>query len=169
MGLLDELKGFLGQQGAGTSSPDDVAAAFHQMASSADQSTLSSGLAEAFRSDQTPPFSQMVSQLFTNGSPDQRAGMLNALLGAAPSNLQSSLSSLIPGLAAGGTLGALTGAQASALTPDQVSNLANQVHQNNPGVIEHMSSFYAQHPTLVKTLGSVAMMVAMRKIAERHT
>src|SRR5262249_27522322 len=132
---------------------------------------LSTGLAEAFRSDQTPPFSQMVSQLFANGSPDQRAGMLNALLGAAPSSLQSSLGSLIPGLMAGGgagVLSSLTGAQASAISPDQVTNLAHQVHQNNPGVVEQMSSFYAQHPQLVQTLGSVAMMVAMRKIAERH-
>ena len=31
-----------------------------------------------------------------------------------------------------------------------------------------MSSFYAQHPTLVKTLGTAAMMIAMRKIAEQH-
>ena len=43
---------------------------------------------------------------------------------------------------------------AGASSPDDVANLAHQVHQNNPGVVEQMSSFYAQHPTLVKTLGS---------------
>jgi len=32
-----------------------------------------------------------------------------------------------------------------------------------------MSALYAAHPTLVKTLGSAAMMIAMRKIAERHS
>ena len=47
--------------------------------------------------------------------------------------------------------------------------VARRVEQSNPGVVDTMSSFYAQHPTLVKTLGSAALMIAMRKIAEQHT
>jgi hypothetical protein len=31
-----------------------------------------------------------------------------------------------------------------------------------------MSTLYAAHPTLVKTLGTAAMMIAMREIAQRH-
>jgi len=31
-----------------------------------------------------------------------------------------------------------------------------------------MSGLYAAHPTLVKTLGTAAMMIALCKIAERH-
>ncbi|HEV3059029.1 MAG TPA: hypothetical protein VGY48_12335 [Vicinamibacterales bacterium] len=51
---------------------------------------------------------------------------------------------------------------------DIIRSIAQRVEQSNPGAIDKMSSFYAQHPTLVKTLGSAAMMIAMRKIAERH-
>jgi hypothetical protein len=42
------------------------------------------------------------------------------------------------------------------------------VEQHDPGIVEKMSEFYAAHPTLVKTLGSVAVMIAMRKMAEHH-
>jgi hypothetical protein len=46
MGLLEELKGMM--SGSGTQSPDDVSAAFQQVASGADHAALSQGLAEAF-------------------------------------------------------------------------------------------------------------------------
>jgi hypothetical protein len=46
--------------------------------------------------------------------------------------------------------------------------LATKVEQHNPGVIDTMSGFYAQHPGLVRTLGTTALMIAMRKIAERQ-
>ena len=43
---------------------------------------LAEGLAHAFKSDQTPPFEQMVSGLFGQSNPDQKAGLLNQLLAA---------------------------------------------------------------------------------------
>jgi hypothetical protein len=54
------------------------------------------------------------------------------------------------------------------VSPDTIASVARSVEQANPGVVETMSAFYAQHPTLVKTLGSAALMIAIRKIAERH-
>ena len=37
-------------------------------------SALANGIASAFRSDQTPPFGQMVSHLFGQSDPQQRKG-----------------------------------------------------------------------------------------------
>jgi len=98
--------------------------------------------------------------LFSNGSGEQKASMLNAILAAAPQ-----LSGLIPGLASGGTV---TPQQATAIPPDAVQNLAHQAEQHDPSVIDKLSSVYANHPTLVKTLGTAAMMIAIRKVTEKY-
>jgi hypothetical protein len=62
----------------------------------------------------------------------------------------------------------VTGTQASAVSSDAVAALAGRVHAASSGSIETMSAFYAQHPTLVKTLGGAALVIAMRTIAERQ-
>jgi hypothetical protein len=71
---------------------------------------------------------------------------------------------MIPGL---GGLTQVTGAQASTIPPSAVTNAAAQVQQH-PNVIDQMSQFYAQHPALVKTLGTAALMVAMRGMSRRR-
>ena len=83
----------------GGSAPTDETAHEHSdnVAQGVNSSTLAQGIAAAFRSDQTPPFAQMVSQLFTNGSVDQKTGMLNALLGSASPAMLSQLAGLLPG------------------------------------------------------------------------
>lgn len=165
MTLFDNLKGVLAQYAAGTASPQDADEHFQQVAQHADPGTLADGIAEAMRSDQTPPFAQMMAQLFTHGSTEQKAGMLNTLLAAASPELRAQLSALLPGL--GGSSRVLP-TQAGTVSPEVVSSVAQRVEQHNPSVIDQMSSFYAEHPTLVKSLGTAAMMIAMRKIAERQ-
>jgi hypothetical protein len=159
MGLLDNMKGMLAQYGAGTASEANAEADFHKVAQTADAGTLAQGIGAIMRSDQTPPFSQLVSQLFTNGSGDQKAAMLKTLLGSAPADMQGQLAGLLGG-----------GAAAASANPssETVASVARRVEQSNPNVVDTMSSLYAQHPMLVKTLGSAAMMVALRKIAQIH-
>lgn len=165
MALFDSLKGVLAQYVAGTASPDDAAGHFQQVAQHSDAGTLSDGIAEAMRSDQTPPFAQMMTHLFTHGSTEQKAGMLNTLLSAASPELRAQLSSLLPSL---GSAGTVSPSQAESVSPDVVGSVAQRVEQHNSGVIDQMSGFYAQHPTLVKSLGTAAMIIAMRRIAQRQ-
>ena len=164
MGILDEMKGVLAQYASGGGSPQTVGAHFDQIAQSGDTGVLAQGISEVFRSSETPPFGNLVGQLFGNASADQKAGMVNALLGAVPADERSKLASLLPGLSG---MGQVTGTQASALTPQAIINAAAQVG-TQPKVIDQMSQFYAQHPALVKTLGTAALMVAMRRMAARH-
>src|SRR5713226_9037398 len=95
---LSDLFGILQQyRGASTANPPaTVEQDYSQVAQSAPQSHLASGLSEAFRSNETPPFGHMLSTLFRNSDGQQRAGILNQLLAAAgPSVLASGgLSSL---------------------------------------------------------------------------
>lgn len=165
MGLLDDMKGLLTQYASGVAPAGDAGTHFQQVAQSVDAGTLSQGIAAAMRSDQTPPFAQMVSQLFSSGSADQKAAMLNALLSSVGPEQRAQLASLIPGL---GVATGVTNDQAAAIPPSAVQSLAQHVEQHDSGIVDKMSALYAAHPTLVKTLGTAAMMIAMRKIAERH-
>lgn len=153
---------------------------FDQASQNASGDLLSQGLAAAFRSDQTPAFGQMAGQLFGQSNPNQQAGMLNTILaGMGPAVLGSllnkggsgggalgGLGGLLGQLTGGGAAPQLTPAQASTLTPDQVQVIASHAEQANPGIIDQMSEFYAQHPTLVKTLGSAALSIALAKMAQ---
>jgi hypothetical protein len=166
MGLLDDVKGMLTQYASGTAPSGDAGAHFQQVAQSVDSGTLAQGIAAAMRSDETPPFAQMVSQLFASGTGDQKMAMLNMLLSSVSPEQRAQLSSLIPGL---GAISATTDAAAvPAISPAAVQTLAEHVEQHDSGIVDKMSALYAAHPTLIKTLGSAAMMIAMRKIAERH-
>src|SRR6185437_7633821 len=95
-----------------------------------------------------------------------KMGMVNMLLSSVSPEQRAQLSSLIPALS---SVSAATGASAaSSLSPAAVQTLAQHVERHDAGIVDKMSALYAAHPTLVKTLGSAAMMIAMRKIAERH-
>jgi len=145
---------------------------FDDIAQNTPQEELSRGLSETFRSDQTPPFGNMVGQLFGQADTHQRTGMLNQLLGSVGPSV---LGSLLGGSAVGGLLNQrnsnnpveLTPDQVEQLTPEQVQELASRAEQENPGIIDKMSQFYAQNPTLVKALGGAALAVALGKMAQR--
>lgn len=151
---------------------------FDKVAQSASPDLLSQGLSAMFRSDQTAPFGQLAGQLFGQANPNQQAGMLNQILaGMGPGVLASLLNSAQgSGLGAilgqvaqgGGAPAAVTPDQASKLTPEQVQIIASHAEQHNPGIVDEVSSFYAQHAGLIKTLGSAALTIALAKMAERH-
>lgn len=165
--------GSLLQQYAGGANNANQAQAesdFDQVAQNAPRADVAQGVSEAFRSDQTPPFAQMVGQLFNQGDSGQRAGMLNQLLGGIGPGVLSSI--------AGGALGSLFGGkdndaptrltpeQAAQMTPEQVQQIAAKAEQDNPGIIDRMGDFYAEHPQLVKGLGGAALAIALGRIAQ---
>lgn len=164
MGFADLLKQYLG--GANAPVNADVADHYHEVAAAAPASVVSEGIAAAMRSDQTPPFGQMVSQMFNNATPEQRSAMLNQLLGSLDPKVAASLGGPLGALVQGGAPN-ITPQQASTITPDQVQQAAAQAEQHAPSIIDTMSDFYAQHAGLVKTLGSAALTIALAKMANR--
>lgn len=174
MDWMNQLGGLLQQYaGAGAGqAPASVHSDFDQFTQTAPRSTLAEGLAAAFRSDQTPPFGRMVGQLFSQSNGQQQAGILNTLIAAAgPAVVSQVLSrggaSGLSGLLGGGQT-EITPAQAQQIDPEAVEEIAAQAERQDPSVVDQISSFYAQHPTLVKTLGAAALTVALAKIAERQ-
>ena len=175
MGL--DLRNLLSQfvsSGTPASAPDH----FQQVAQSASPGLLSQGLSAMFHSDQTPPFGQMAAQLFGQANPNQQAGMLNKLLGGMGPSVLASIAGGAGGGALSGILGqltqrdsapaAITPEQAAKVTPEQVQQIASHAEQHSPGIIDKMSSFYAEHPGLIKTLGGAALTIALAKMAESH-
>jgi len=139
---------------------------FDHLAAQAPTDVLGKGLAEAFRSDQTPDIGNMVGQLFGNSNGTQQAGMLNQILAnlgpAALTALAGGVLSrtLSPGAAQ------ITPDQASQLSTQQVQDIVNQAHQQSPNLADQLGSFYAEHASLLKTLGGAALAVAMVKMKD---
>ncbi len=163
--------------GASQQAPQEVERDFDHIAQNSRHEELADGIGEAFRSDQTPPFHNMVGQLFGQANNHERAGMLSQLLGAlGPSAMGSMLGGGMGGGALGGLLSRVGGGQQTQLqpedvenmSPDEVQELARHAERENPGIIDHMSRFYAQNPSLVKGLGGAALAIALGKMSQRN-
>jgi hypothetical protein len=165
--LQDVIQRYSGQAGGAAAAPENPHGDFQQVAQAAPQGEVADGLSQAFRSDQTPPFSEMVANLFSRSDPNQRAALLNRMLDAAGPGMISALPSL-GGLASllGG--GSVTPEQASQISPVQVQQMAADAERQNPSVIDEVSSFYSQHPQLVNALGGAAITIALRHILKRQ-
>src|SRR5262245_59828775 len=116
MGLLDDL---LKQVTSGNAPAADVHAAYDQGAPTVPRGELADGLAHAFKSDQTPPFEQMVSRLFDQSNPDQKVGLLNQILGALGPDGVAQV-----GGAAGGLGGLASMLSEGSVTPQQAQQVS---------------------------------------------
>lgn len=159
MGLLDTLT----QMVAGGNVTEHH---FDQVAQQAPADVLGRGLSGAFSSNDTPPMGQMVGQLFGNSNGQQQSGMLNQLI--------ATLGPAAAAALAGGALGRImspgatqvTPEQAAKMTPEQVQAVVTHAGETNPGIADQLGNFYAQHSGLIKTLGGVAMLIAMSKMKD---
>jgi hypothetical protein len=154
--------------------PQQVTRDFDQVAQTAPTSTLADGLAAAFRSDQTPAFGEMVANLFSRSGGQQQAGLLNTIIAAAGPALVSQVLSRSSG--GGNVLSHLLNQgetqiapeQAEQIPPEAVAEIAAHAEKEDPSIVDQISGFYAEHPTLVKTLGGAALSIALAKLAERQ-
>jgi hypothetical protein len=190
--ILDQYSDASVQQ----SPPQQVEQDFDEVSRQADPDMLQHGFNQAFRSDQTPPFGNMMGQMFGQADSGQRAGMLNQLVGAlGPAVLGSllggrggmgnmgNMGNMGGGMGGlGGLLGSLLGGggasqgaapqitpqDAEKLSPEEVQELANRAEQQHPGIVDQMSRYYAQNPQLFKALGGAALAIALGQIAQRR-
>jgi hypothetical protein len=170
MGILDSLSDVLKNYSGGkTQNTANAAEHFDQVAQAAPHNVIAEGLAAAFRSDQTPAFGNLVSHLFSQSNGEQKAGVLNQLLASLG---PGGLAQLGGGDALAGLLGGagqqITPDQAQAVSPELVQQLATHAEKSDPSIVDKASAFYAQHSTLVKTLGGAALTIALAKVAERQ-
>ncbi|HZQ24924.1 MAG TPA: hypothetical protein VFA89_19205 [Terriglobales bacterium] len=170
MGILDSLSDVLKNYNSGEPrNTADASEHFDQVAQAAPHDLLADGIAAAFRSDKTPAFGSLISQLFSQSNSEQKAGILNQLLASIGPGALAQL----PG---GATLAGLLGSAGNQITPDQAQKISSETVQQvaahaektDPSIVERAGAFYAQHSTLVKTLGGAALSIALAKVAERQ-
>ena len=177
------------------SRPTSTEADFDEVAAQAPPELLGDGIAQAFRSDQTPAFGDMVGQMFGGSNAAQRSGLLNVLIGALGPAVLGKLGGMLGGgggaggMAGGGgggggilgsILGGLTGsgggsaatqispADAERISPTQIREMAEEAEKSDPGILDRVGGFYAQHPELVKMLGGAALAIALGRMANRN-
>jgi hypothetical protein len=164
MGWMNQIGGLLQQYSgaSATNPPPNAGDDFSRVAQHAPPSVLAQGVSDAFRSDQTPPFGQMVSSMFGQSNGVQRAGILNQLIAAVG-----------PSVLSGGLLGGLlpnggshvTPEQAQQLPPQTVEVLADHAQKKDPSILDRAGEFYSQHPTLVQGLGAGALALIMSRMS----
>jgi hypothetical protein len=174
MSIFDQLQDVLTQYAGGNAAPgnpQEVESHFNQVAAVAPHGAMAEGVAAAFRSDQTPAFGNMLSGLFSQSNGEQKAGILNQLLGSAGGAGALAALAGSGGLASllGGGSGQVTPEQAQQVSPETVQQLAAHAQSHDPSIIDKASAFYAEHPTLVKTLGGAALTLALAQIAEKQS
>jgi hypothetical protein len=156
---------YSGQGGGTAAAPENAHRDYEQVSQHAPPEVVADGLSRAFRSDRTPSFPEMVSNLFSHSDPHQRAGLLNRLLGGVGPGALAGLPGLA-GLLGGG--GQVSPQVAQQVSPEQVQQIASHAEKQNPSVVDQVSSFYAQHPQVVKALGGLALTVALQQILRRR-
>ena len=168
MGLMDILQQYSNRTAG--ANPTVAHEHFDEVSRAAPPEILGQGVADAFRADNTPPFGEMVGQMFGQSNPQQQAGVLNQLLRSIGPGVLSALGGSILGrmsAPSNAEVPQLTPQQASQLTPEQVQEIATRAEQHDPSVLDKIGGFYAEHPQLVKTLGSAALAIALAGVANR--
>ena len=168
MGLMDILQQYTNT--TAVPNPNIAHEHFDEVSRAAPPEILGQGVADAFRADNTPPFGEMVGQMFGQSNPQQQAGVLNQLLRSIGPGVLSALGGGILGrmsAPSNAEVPQLTPQQASQLTPEQVQEIVTRAEQHEPSVLDKIGGFYAEHPQLVKTLGSAALAIALAGVANR--
>lgn len=171
MSFLDSMTDILKAATSGNAKEADVHSAYDQVAQTAPHGDLSDALTHVFNSDQTPPFEQMVAGIFSQSSPDQKAGVINQILGSLGPGALAQILGSAGGLGSlGGLLsgGRVTPAQAQQIPPDAVQVLAQKAAGTDPSIVKSVSDFYARHSTLVKAIGVGALALLMSRMSQNR-
>ena len=175
MNWLNEMTDIAQKYGAGAPAniPGSVHDDFDRVSRSAPPATMSDALAEAFRSDRTAPFPQMLSQLFGRSPSAQKNNVLGALIASLGPALVSQI------LARHGAARAAKEIEngKTQISPDiadqipasSIEVVAAEAEKKDPSIMDRVSQYYAEQPALVKTLGGLALTVALARMAQRQS
>ena len=171
MDWMQQVEGLLNRYTTGAGDHATAERDFEHVAQAAPRDAVAAGLADAFRSPQTAPFPQMLSQLFGQSATAQRTGVLSTLLTTlGPAVLSQVLSRRgIPVADHIRTEGRISPEVAQQIPPDAVAELATEAERKDPSVIDRLGHFYADQPAIVKTLGGAALVIALAKVAQAQS
>ncbi len=133
--------------------------------------SLRRGLVAVLRSDEAPPFSQVVSQLYDRAGIRSRIGMLACMLRRVTPKAAAVIAAgaFLPCFTrTGWRETAVTADDALAATSSQVADLARYAEQSDPGVVEQVCQLLVQDPSLLAVVASIVLAVVMHSRGRWH-
>lgn len=161
MVFLDQIGNILSQYQGGTiPEREEAHAHYDQIASAVPQDVLASTIGPAVGELDSAHLERKIAQSAEQMTPAQRGSLLGTLL-AGLGTSGSSLSSLL------GSIGAspAVAQDPNQATPADVAKVATYAKENQPDIFHKAMGFYAEHPTLVKVLGTLAIASIAKSLA----
>ncbi len=134
---------------------------FDDVARKAPRSALAQSLAAAFRAEQTPGFSRSLAHIFPMADPRQRAEILGRLLTIAPGSVRGDLAGLFS------VNRDVRPEDTEDLPADLILRVAEEARHKDEGIVDRISDYLADYPTLLKNLDVATLATAMADIGER--
>ena len=160
MALLDQLGGVLQNMLGGNLSEAETHAHFDQVAQMVPPNQLGAAVGPAMSGLDDQEVQQRVTNSASQMSPQQKGGIVGSLLGALGSS--------------GGGVSAILGklgidqsvaSNPQSASPEDIGKLAAHAKATDSGIFQEAMSFYSEHPTLVKALGTVVVAQVARHLA----
>ena len=160
MALLDQLSGLLGNVLGGNLSEQEVHSHYDQIAQAVPPQQLGAAIGPALSGLDTQEVQQRVTNSASQMSPLQKGGLMGSLLGALGSS--------------GGNVGSILGnlgidqsvaSNPQNASPEDIGKLAAHAKATDSGVFQQAMSFYSDHPTLVKAMGTLVIAQVARHLA----
>lgn len=163
--------GTLLQQHAGhvtAADPDGVGQAFRHVVGEQPHASVALGIAAALRAAETPPFAQMVNQLYVHSDESLRTDLVNLLLDDVSPAMLTALAGSIGDLMGQNGHPRLTAEQVAEIAPAQVAEIAAVAEQHNPGILDRVATLFAKQHDVFGALDSATLKVALSHMAQLH-
>jgi hypothetical protein len=163
MGFMDQIGGLLNQymNEGGPYSREEAHDHYDQIHQAVPTDLLGSIIGPALNSLGGEEVEKRIYNSATEMNPAQRGGFLETLL-----NAYRSSGANIPHLLGNLGINQNVAYQPEQVSPTEVAKLATHAQRTNPNIFQQAMSFYAQHPTLVKVLGSMAIASIAKQLGQ---
>jgi hypothetical protein len=165
MGFMDDIGGLLNQyvNNNGATNRQEAREHYDQIHNNVPQDLLGSVIGPALASLGQQQVQERIYNSATEMDQQQRGSFVQTLLSGF---LSSGVN--IPSLLGQLGIGQQVADNPYDATPDDVAKLATHAQQTDPSIFDRAMQFYAEHPTLVKVLGTMAVTAIARNLAERQ-
>jgi hypothetical protein len=165
MTLFDQLGGLLQQYTNGQQvSRDQARSDYDRITSAVPHNELASVIGPALSSLGKQQVEERVRNSATEMAPPVRGQFLQNML-----SLASAAGLSLPGALSQLGVRPEVVRQPETATPDEVAKIAAHVHDTKPDVFNQAMQFYAQHPMLVKVLGTLAIAKIAQQLSNKQT
>ncbi len=160
MSFFDEIGSILNQYESGAA-PDREQARAHydEIANAVPRDVLAETIGPAVGSLDSAHVERKIEQSAAAMTPDQRGSFLQSLLAGLGAG------TALPAILARIGASPAVATDPTRATPQDVAKVATYAKDNRPEIFQKAMAFYAEHPTLVKVLGTLAIASIAKNLA----